>query len=75
MQSPIRISSCLTSQGAGYDENGKLPALGNPTEKIHSSASLFNPFTHPHPHVPLPRAHLDILSRSLVQFWHRMVII
>lgn len=40
VQSPVRISSCLTNQGARHDENGKSLALRNPTEQMRSSARL-----------------------------------
>lgn len=63
MQSPVRISSCLTSQGAEQDENGKLSALRNPAEQIRSFARLHSPL--PHPHVRLLKSPLDSSSRSL----------
>lgn len=72
VQSPVRISSCLTSQGAGHDENGKS-ALRNPAEQTLCSTRLHSPF--PHPHTSLFCAHLGVLSRSVVQFLLRMVII
>ena len=33
VQSPVRLSSCLTSQGAGHDESGKS-AVRNQAEQI-----------------------------------------
>lgn len=70
VQSPVRLSSYLTSQGAGHDENGKSSALRNQAEQIHSSVKCHSPLSHPHVH--LLRALLDFSSRSLVQLLLRM---
>ena len=71
VQSQVRISSCLTSQGAARDGNGKSSALRIPAKRISSSASLHSP---PHTHMCLCSALTDALSRSAVQFLLTMVI-